>query len=52
VGTSRLWVRLDQIDPKAGWLAWAKKGANAILASGIPEHQTPGFWNNFGQCCG
>jgi lantibiotic modifying enzyme len=52
VGTSRLWLRLDQIDPKAGWLAWAKKGANAILASGIPEHQTPGFWNNFGQCCG
>jgi lantibiotic modifying enzyme len=52
VGTSRLWVRLDQIDPKTEWLTWAKKGANAILASGIPEHQTPGFWNNFGQCCG
>ena len=52
VGTSRLWVRLDQIDPKAGWLAWAKKGAKGILASGIPEKQTPGFWNNLGQCCG
>ena len=52
VGTSRLWVRLDQIDRKAGWLNWAKKGAKAILASGIPEHQTPGFWNNLGQCCG
>jgi lantibiotic modifying enzyme len=52
VGTSRLWVRLDQIDPKAGWLNWAKKGAKGILASGIPEHQTPGFWNNLGQCCG
>jgi lantibiotic modifying enzyme len=52
VGTSRLWVRLDQIDPKAGWLNWAKKGAKSILASGIPEHQTPGFWNNLGQCCG
>src|SRR3982751_2163687 len=52
VGTSRLWVRLDQIDPKAGWLAWAKKGAKAILDSGIPEKQTPGFWNNVGQCCG
>ncbi|MFY9826415.1 MAG: lanthionine synthetase LanC family protein [Thermoanaerobaculia bacterium] len=52
VGTSRLWLRLDSIDPKGGWLAWAKKGANAIVASGIPEHQTPGFWNNFGQCCG
>jgi len=52
VGTSRLWVRLDQIDGKAGWLNWAKKGAKSILASGIPEHQTPGFWNNLGQCCG
>jgi lantibiotic modifying enzyme len=52
VETSRLWVRLDQIDPKAGWLTWAKKGAKGILASGIPEHQTPGFWNNLGQCCG
>ncbi|MFL6264060.1 MAG: lanthionine synthetase LanC family protein [Thermoanaerobaculia bacterium] len=52
VGTSRLWVRLDQIDPKAGWLTWAKKGAKAIQESGIPEKQTPGFWNNVGQCCG
>jgi lantibiotic modifying enzyme len=52
VGTSRLWVRLDQIDPKAGWLAWAKKGAKGIQDSGIPEKQTPGFWNNVGQCCG
>jgi lantibiotic modifying enzyme len=52
VGTSRLWVRLNQIDPKAGWLAWAKKGAKAIQESGIPEKQTPGFWNNVGQCCG
>jgi lantibiotic modifying enzyme len=52
VGTSRLWLRLHQIDPKGGWLAWARKGANGILESGIPEKQTPGFWNNFGQCCG
>jgi lantibiotic modifying enzyme len=52
VGTSRLWIRLDQIDPKAGWLTWAKKGAKGILDSGIPEKQTPGFWNNVGQCCG
>jgi lantibiotic modifying enzyme len=52
VGTSRLWLRLNQIDPKAGWLAWARKGANGILKSGIPEKQTPGFWNNLGQCCG
>jgi lantibiotic modifying enzyme len=52
VGTSRLWIRLDQIQPKAGWLAWAKKGAKAIQESGVPEQQAPGFWNNLGQCCG
>ncbi len=52
VGTSRLFVQLHQIDGKAGWLDWARKGANGILASGIPEQQTPGFWNNLGQCCG
>ena len=22
------------------------------MASGIPERQTPGFWNNVSQCCG
>lgn len=52
VGTSRLFVQLHQIDGKAGWLDWARKGAKGILASGIPEQQTPGFWNNLGQCCG
>lgn len=52
VGTARLWVRLHQIDGKAGWLDWARKGAKSILASGVPEQKTPGFWNNAGQCCG
>jgi hypothetical protein len=23
-----------------------------VIKSGIPEAQTPGFWNNVGQCCG
>lgn len=52
VGTARLWVRLHQIDGKAGWLDWARKGAKSILASGVPEQKTAGFWNNAGQCCG
>jgi len=29
-----------------------KKSARALLQSGIPEKQTPGFWNNVSQCCG
>lgn len=52
VGTARLWIRLHEIEPEGGWLDWAKRGATAILASGIPEGRTPGFWNNLGQCCG
>ena len=24
----------------------------SLIASGIPEQRTPGFWNNVGQCCG
>lgn len=52
VGTARLFVQLHRIDPKAGWLGWAQRGAKGILASGIPEKLTPGFWNNLGQCCG
>ncbi len=52
VGTARLFVQLHRIDPKAGWLGWARRGAQGILGSGIPEKLTPGFWNNLGQCCG
>jgi uncharacterized protein YyaL (SSP411 family) len=33
-------------------MEWLKKSARALLQSGIPEKQTPGFWNNVGQCCG
>ena len=31
---------------------WVKKSARAVMESGIPEKQPPGFWNNVSQCCG
>jgi lantibiotic modifying enzyme len=31
---------------------WVRKSARAVMSSGIPEKQTPGFWNNVSQCCG
>src|SRR5437867_8834868 len=31
---------------------WVRRAARAVIASGIPERQTPGFWNNVSQCCG
>jgi lantibiotic modifying enzyme len=51
-GTARLFYRLHQVTGDKSWMDWVKKSARAILQSGIPEKQTPGFWNNVGQCCG
>lgn len=51
-GTSQLFYRLYQVTEDKKWMEWAEKCARAILRSGIPEKQTPGFWNNVGQCCG
>jgi lantibiotic modifying enzyme len=52
VGTARLFYRLYQVTGDRGWMDWVKKSAHGILHSGIPEQQTPGFWNNVSQCCG
>ncbi len=52
VGTSRLFYRLYQVTGDRAWMDWVKKSARGILQSGIPEKQTPGFWNNVSQCCG
>ncbi len=51
-GTARLFYRLFQVTGDHKWMDWVKKGARGILASGIPEKLTPGYWNNVGQCCG
>ena len=51
-GTARLWYRLYQVTQDRAWLEWTEKSARGILASGIPETRTPGFWNNVSQCCG
>jgi lantibiotic modifying enzyme len=51
-GTARLWHRLWQATNDRTWQSWTAKSARAILASGVPERQAPGFWNNVGQCCG
>jgi lantibiotic modifying enzyme len=52
VGTGRLFHLLYKITGENMWLEWANKGGRALLKSGIPEKQTPGFWNNVGVCCG
>jgi lantibiotic modifying enzyme len=52
VGTARLFYRLHQATQDRAWLDWVKRSARAIMQSGIPDKQTPGFWNNVSQCCG
>jgi lantibiotic modifying enzyme len=52
VGTARLFYQLRRVTREPEWLAWTERSARAILASGIPERATPGFWNNAGPCCG
>jgi lantibiotic modifying enzyme len=52
VGTARLFYLLYEVSGDASWLGWVLKSANALIQSGIPEEETPGFWNNAGICCG
>jgi lantibiotic modifying enzyme len=52
VGTARLFYQLHQVTGDAKWMDWVHRSARSLLESGIPEKQTPGFWNNAGQCCG
>ena len=52
VGTARLFYLLAEVTGDKAWLGWVRKSANALLESGIPEKETPGFWNNAGICCG
>jgi lantibiotic modifying enzyme len=51
-GTGRLFYRLHQVTGDAQWLDWFKRSARSLIESGIPEKETPGFWNNVSQCCG
>jgi lantibiotic modifying enzyme len=51
-GTARLWHRLWQATGDRTWLDWASRSARAIVASGIPDRPTLGFWHNAGVCCG
>ena len=51
-GTARLFYRLYEITHDDSWSEWVERSARAVRSSGVPEKQTPGFWNNVSQCCG
>ena len=44
--------RLHQITGDAKWRTWVDELTAAVLASGAPEQQSAGYWNNISQCCG
>jgi lantibiotic modifying enzyme len=52
VGTARLFHRLHEQTGDAKWDDWVHSGARGIMATGIPEERTEGFWENVSQCCG
>jgi lantibiotic modifying enzyme len=51
-GTSRLFHQLAQTTSGDKWQALVERGARATIAAGVPEKQSPGYWNNVSQCCG
>jgi lantibiotic modifying enzyme len=51
-GTGRFFYRLYQLTDDPDWLDLVEKQATTVMASGIPERQTAGYWNNVSRCCG
>ncbi len=51
-GTARLFYELYKTTKDPVYLEWTERLARGIMESGIPDRQTPGFWNVVCQCCG
>jgi lantibiotic modifying enzyme len=51
-GTGRLFYELARRTGDAEWTEWLRGGGDALLAFGVPERRSRGFWNNVSQCCG
>lgn len=52
VGTANLFRHLAEMTGDPAWSSWVDREAGSLMTSGIPEKETPGFWNNAGLCCG
>jgi lantibiotic modifying enzyme len=51
-GTDRFFCELFAVTNDSQWKTFANAAAESVLHSGIPEKQTPGYWNNLSRCCG
>jgi lantibiotic modifying enzyme len=51
-GTSQFFLKLYEITGTLRYFEFVEKSARTLMKSGIPEHETPGYWNNLSRCCG
>ena len=51
-GTARLFQELAVHTGDPAWADARDALARGLLAAGIPEGRTDGFWRNYGRCCG
>jgi lantibiotic modifying enzyme len=51
-GTARLFVVLDEIDPRPQWQHAIDASLQALRDSRLPARLYPGYWDNVARCCG
>jgi lantibiotic modifying enzyme len=51
-GTGRFLYELSAVTNDSDWKTFADAAADSVFHSGVPEKQTPGYWNNLSRCCG
>lgn len=51
-GTLRLFVLLDEMDPRPQWHDTIAACLQSLRGSRIPQRLYPGYWDNVGRCCG
>ena len=52
VGSSRAFYQLYKVTKNEKYKEWLIRLANGIEATGAPEFESPGYWNNDSICCG
>lgn len=51
-GSARLFYQLDRVARQPIAAERIGQCASATIDMGVPEKQSPGYWNNISQCCG
>ncbi|NMM98398.1 lanthionine synthetase LanC family protein [Bifidobacterium olomucense] len=51
-GTAKLFLSLYALTDDESYLDTVKGYVEGLESIGVPEHQSPGLWNNVCQCCG